>query len=142
MFNDIAYLCAETVTQDEYLNEKKELTPREVFVQTRSIGTSEFYAAATTDFHPDITLVLADYYDYEGEKVVYYNGKFFDVIRTYKKSNRLEIVLQERIGDDPEPDSPVNLPLLTDEGGQLLDDETGGPLLGQVERQIFEEMEG
>ena len=104
MFNEIAYLCAETVTQDEYLNEKKELTPRMVFAQPRSIGTTEFYAAATTDFHPDITLVLADYYDYDGEKVVYYNGKFFDVIRTYQKSNRLEIVLQERIGGDTAPE--------------------------------------
>lgn len=97
MFNDIACLCAETVTQDKYLNEKKTITPREVFVKPKSISSSEFYRAATTDFHPDITLVLADDYDYDGEKIVYYDGRFFDVIRTHENRNRMELVLQERI---------------------------------------------
>ena len=98
MFNDVAYLCKETITQDEYLNEKHKLTHREVFVQPKSIGASEFYQAATTSYHPDITLVLADYYDYEDEPIVHYDGKMFDVIRTYQKQNRLELVLQERMG--------------------------------------------
>lgn len=98
MFNEIAYLCKEIITQDDYLNEKHTLQTREVFVKPKSIGSAEFYRAATTDMHPDVSLVLPDYYDYEGEKIVHYDGKLFDVIRTYQKENRLELVLQERIG--------------------------------------------
>lgn len=97
MFDDIAYLCKVTITQDEYLNEKPTLEEREVFVEAKSVGMSEFYEAATTDFHPDITLVLADYYDYDGEKIIRYDGKLYDLIRTYEKRNRLELVLQERL---------------------------------------------
>lgn len=102
MFNDIAYLCKETITQDEFRNEILSLEEREVFVQAKSIGAREFYQAATTDYHPTITLVMADYYDYEGEGVVRYNGDLFDVIRTYRKGNRLELTLQERIGRSEE----------------------------------------
>ena len=98
MFNDIAYLCKETITQDEYLNEIPSLQEREVFVRAKSIGSREFYQAATTDYHPTVTLVLADYYDYDGESVVRYDEKLFDVIRTYRQGNRLELTLQERIG--------------------------------------------
>ena len=98
MFNDIAYLCKETITQDEYLNEVTDLSEREVFVRAKSIGSREFYQAATTGYHPTVTLVLADYYDYAGESVVRYDEKLFDVIRTYRQGNRLELTLQERIG--------------------------------------------
>ena len=98
MFNDIAYLCKETITQDEYLNEVTDLSEREVFVRAKSIGSREFYQAATTDYHPTVTLVLADYYDNDGESVVRYDEKLFDVIRTYRQGNRLELTLQERIG--------------------------------------------
>ncbi|MBQ8933925.1 MAG: hypothetical protein IJ061_06545 [Lachnospiraceae bacterium] len=98
MFNDIAYLCKETILQDEYLNEKHQLTPTEVFVQPRSIGTREFYHAATTDYHPEVKLILADYYDYDGQQIVMYDRHMFDVIRTYRQGNRLELTLQERMG--------------------------------------------
>jgi len=97
MFNDIAYLCKEQIRLDEYMNETVELVEREVFVQPKSIGLREFYQAATTDFHPEIALKMADYYDYQDEKVVRYEGKYFDVIRTYRKGTGLELTLQERI---------------------------------------------
>lgn len=104
MFNDIAYLCQEEVTQDEYLNETSVLEGKMVFVQPRSIGSAEFYRAATTQYNPVITLVLADYYDYNDEPIVRYNDELFDVIRTYRKENRLELVLQKRLARDQEDD--------------------------------------
>lgn len=104
MYNDIAYLCSETVTQDEYFNEVKEYTERQVFVQPKSVGMREFYAAATADLHPSLVLVLADYYDYDGEKVMKYNDKYYDVTRTYVNKNRLEITLTERLARYGEDD--------------------------------------
>lgn len=97
MFNDIAYLCAETTETDSYLNEIPVFTEREVFVEPRSIGTREFYQAAVTDFEPDIKLVLADYYDYQNERVIKYDGIYYDIIRTYRDGTRLELTLQERM---------------------------------------------
>lgn len=102
MFNDIAYLCTETITQDEYLNEISSLEERMVFVQPRSIGSAEFYRAATTDFKPAVTLVLADYYDYNGEPIVRYRDELFDIIRTYQRNDRLELVLQKRMARNQE----------------------------------------
>lgn len=102
MFNDIAYLRTETITQDEYLNEISSFEERMVFVQPRSIGSAEFYRAATTDFKPAITLVLADYYDYNEEPIVKYHDELFDIIRTYQRNNRLELVLQKRLARDQE----------------------------------------
>ena len=105
MFNDIAYLCTETITQDEYLNEISSFEERMVFVQPRSIGSAEFYRAATTDFKPAITLVLADYYDYNGEPIVRYRDELFDIIRTYQRNDRLELVLQKRLARDQEDEN-------------------------------------
>lgn len=104
MFNDIAYLCTETITQDEYLNEISSFEERMVFVQPRSIGSAEFYRAATTDFKPAITLVLADYYDYNEEPIVRYHDELFDIIRTYQRNDRLELVLQKRMARNQEDD--------------------------------------
>ena len=98
MYNEIANLCAVKIEQDEYGNENRVLEKRPVFVQTRSVGQREYYAAATTDFKPELTLVLADYYDYNDEQIVEYSGRLYSIIRTYINRNRLEIVLERRAG--------------------------------------------
>lgn len=98
MYNDIAYLCAEEIRTDEYMNQIPELKERMVFVQKKSVTASEFYRAATADFHPSRILRLADRYDYGGEKIVKFEGTTFDVIRTYESAEAIELVLEERIG--------------------------------------------
>lgn len=100
MFNDIASLCAETITQDDYGNEIKTLAEREIFCQVRSIGMREFFNAALTAYHPTTKIVLSDASDYDDEKVIKYDNNVFDVVRTYKKGHGLEITLQERVGGD------------------------------------------
>lgn len=97
MFDDIAFLCKETITKDEYLNERSELKERKVFVRKKSVGSREFYQAATTDYHPVVTLVLADYFDYDNEKIVVFEGETFEVVRTYRVGNKLELTLQEKV---------------------------------------------
>ncbi len=97
MFNDIAYLCEEKTSYDAVGNTVETLTKNQVFVKPKSIKMTEFYQAAEVGLKPDFTLVLADYYDYNGEKLVEYNGTLFDVLRTYRKDNRLELVLTGRM---------------------------------------------
>ena len=77
---------------------------REVFCGFRSIGHREFYAASTTDFHPELKLVLADYLDYEGETLVDYKGQRYCILRTYRNGLELELTLERAPAEDGEPD--------------------------------------
>ena len=99
MFETSAILYAETVTQDAALNEIRTFTGRTVFVRrARSIYAHEFYQAAAQGLQPAAVLVLF-FGDYEGEKVVGWEGKVYTVTRTYRKpdSDDLELTLEERL---------------------------------------------
>ena len=39
-------------------------------------------------------LVLADYLDYEGERLVEYNGQRYRVIRTYRAGQSMELTVE------------------------------------------------
>ena len=77
---------------------------REVFCGFRSIGMKEFYAASTTDFHPEAKLVLADYLDYNGETLADYDGQRYRIIRTYRTGQELELTLERAPAEDGEAD--------------------------------------
>ena len=66
---------------------------REVFCGLRSVGHAEFYEAHATDYHPELKFVLADYYDYNNETLVKYDGTLYRVIRTYRTGQELEITV-------------------------------------------------
>lgn len=69
-------------------------TARDVFCGLRSVTCSEFYQAASSYFNPELVFVLTDYLDYNGERLVKYAGEHYSVIRTYRKGQELEIVVQ------------------------------------------------
>jgi SPP1 family predicted phage head-tail adaptor len=98
MFEGTAILKKAVVTQDEALNEIETYTERTVFVRPRSVYASEFYQAAAVGLKPSLTLVLASFADYDGEKLVEYNGKEYTVTRTYQRPDRdsVELTLEER----------------------------------------------
>lgn len=99
MFEGTAILKKAVVTQDESLNEIETYTERTVFVRPRSVYASEFYQAAAVGLKPSLTLVLASFADYDGEKLVEYNGKEYTVTRTYQRPDRdsVELTLEERV---------------------------------------------
>lgn len=78
----------------------KEDIKREVLCSFRSIGMTEFYAASSTDFRPELKLVLADYLDYEGETLVDFEGQRYRVLRTYRAGLELEITLERAAAED------------------------------------------
>lgn len=99
MFETTATLYGETITQDAALNEVKTYTPREVLVRrARSIYANEFYQAAAQGLKPAAVLVLF-FADYEGEKVLEWEGKIYTVTRTYRSpdSDDLEITIEEKM---------------------------------------------
>ena len=100
MYDSIATLYKDgTKTYDTYGNETITRTERDVFVYARGVYNSEFYNAAQAGLHPSITLVLTNKADYEGETLVGFEGKMYDVIRTDWTAQRdsMSLVLQERI---------------------------------------------
>lgn len=79
----------------------------EVFMRLASVGQSEFYQAQATDLKPELKFVLEDYLDYEGEYLCVYEGTWYRVIRTYRKGQELEVIVQrasaEESGEVPGP---------------------------------------
>lgn len=77
-------------------------TKREVLCGFRSIGMKEFYSANSTDFHPELKLVLADYLDYNGETLADYNGLRYRILRTYRVGQELELTLERAAAEEGE----------------------------------------
>ena len=103
MYDNIAYLLKDGAkSYDEYLNEKVETVRRMVYVQPRGVYNSEFYNASIVGLHPSITLTLSNRADYEGEKLVEFEGKVYSVIRADWKAQRdsLDLVLEEKTNVD------------------------------------------
>lgn len=82
----------------------KEDILREVFCGVRSIGMKEFYAANSTDYHPELKLVLADYLDYNNETIADFNGERYRILRTYRVGQELELTLERAPAEESEED--------------------------------------
>lgn len=75
---------------------------REVLCGVRSIGMKEFYTASSTDFRPELKLILADYLDYEGETLADYDGQRYRILRTYRAGQELELTLSRAPAEEGE----------------------------------------
>lgn len=93
MYNQIISLVAYEETVDAYGRTIRTETLRERFAAVRSVGQQEFYQAAASGLKPTIKFVLADYYDYDNEKELEYEGIRYNVLRTYRTGNALEITV-------------------------------------------------
>jgi hypothetical protein len=66
---------------------------REVFAKQNSIGMTEFYQAAATDYRPELKFTLTDYLDYNGETFAKYDGTLYRIMRTYRAGQAIELTL-------------------------------------------------
>jgi SPP1 family predicted phage head-tail adaptor len=65
-----------------------------IFAEEKSVRQSEFYQAAANGLRPEIVLEV-NTFEYNGEPMLEYNGKTYDIIRTFKKDNeKIELVCQ------------------------------------------------
>ena len=78
---------------NEVLTLVKGETSRTVFCRVASIGQKEFYEASARDFYPEMKFILADYLEYNSEQLVEYNGQMYNVLRTFRAGQELEIVV-------------------------------------------------
>ncbi len=97
--NEVAVLIKRT-----YGGATRVETRREVLCGVRSIGMKEFYSASSTDFRPELKLVLADYLDYNDETLADFNGVRYRILRTYRAGQELELTLERAPEDEGEAD--------------------------------------
>ncbi len=88
--NDVLILFAEDGTR------------RTVFCSLKSVGQSEFYQAATTNYKPELKFVLADYLEYNGESIVKHNDVHYRVIRSFRAGQELELVVEKASAEEVE----------------------------------------
>lgn len=74
-------------------------TRRTVFAEIRSIGMQETYVAHSAGIEPSIVFVLADYMEYNNEKIVEWDSKRYRVIRTYVSNMSIELTCEEATVD-------------------------------------------
>lgn len=84
---------------DKYGNKTTKEVKRTVFVQPRGVYASEFYNAAQLGLKPSLTLFMTNRNDYQGEKVVEFNGKDYSVIRVDWNAQRdgISLICEERV---------------------------------------------
>lgn len=101
MYDSIATLKGEpTSTYDEYGNEVITYKDTQVYVMPKGVYQAEYYNAGQLGLHPSITFVLANKADYNGEKLIEWNGVLYNVIRTdwTAQRDKISLICEERIG--------------------------------------------
>ena len=100
MYDSVATLKAYgTPTYDECGNEVQDITETVVYVMPRGVYNAEFYNAAQAGLHPSITFELTNRADYNGEKVIEWEGKDYSIIRTDWDAQRdsIRLICEERV---------------------------------------------
>lgn len=70
-------------------------TAREVMCTVRSVNRSEYYNALNVGIEPSLVFYLALSDDYQGERVVRYQGLKYRVVRTYlTEDDGIEITVE------------------------------------------------
>lgn len=78
--------------------ENTTMSERTVPAEIKSVTMREFYLARNDGIEPEIVFKLADYADYQGEKLLIHDGVVYDVIRSYtpEKGQTIDIVCKRR----------------------------------------------
>lgn len=71
-------------------------TKRTVMARVESVTRSEFFDAGRNGLNPEYKFTMF-LYDYQGEKIVEYDGKQYAVYRTYMgRSDTIELYVEQR----------------------------------------------
>ena len=99
MYNQICKLIKYYTTRDAYGNAIKTSIETEVYCRPLSVRYSEYYQAAQVNLTPTLVLELADYYDYDDQTTVEYNGALYDIIRTYRTDVSIQLTCSPKSGN-------------------------------------------
>ena len=98
--SDIITLLAATKTQNAYGVWVESLTEREVFCQVDSVTRAEFFEGGRNGLNPEFRMTMFAG-DYQGERLLIYNGNTYSVYRTYQgKNDTLELYVERKGGSN------------------------------------------
>ena len=90
-------------------------TKRTVYCTVKSIGQQEAYLAMGQGLNPELKVVLAHDFEYEGEGLCELDGVRYEILRTYiTETDGIELTLQRVARNagklpDPEPDPVTSI---------------------------------
>jgi len=94
LFRDVIELLSRTLEQDPLTGEMREVeAARQVFANRRSVRQSEFYAAHMAGLQPEVMFEVRSF-EYQGERALRYQGRRYDIIRTYDRGEMTELVCE------------------------------------------------
>jgi hypothetical protein len=95
--SEILCLIKQEHGTDDYGDDTVTERHRRVFVRISSVGQQEFYQAHAVGLKPELKCVLADYLDYEGERLAELDGQRYHILRTFRKGMELELTLYQEV---------------------------------------------
>ena len=83
-------------------------TKRSVPCTVRSIGMQEAYQAMGIGLNPELKVILAHDFEYDGERLAEINGQRYRILRVYvTETDGIELTLQREAGNAlPAPEPP------------------------------------
>lgn len=99
--SDVIKLVSVTTSQDERGATRKVTNSRQVFCSVDSVSSAEFFRARQENLDATFKFVVFRY-DYNGEKIVEYNGEQYSIYRTYapKSTDNIELYAERKAGTD------------------------------------------
>ena len=92
---DVCYLIAEEPARHGVFDQPTETTERMVYCTVRSVSSADYWRAHEQGLNPEVVFELADYYEYEGERLIRWDGRTWSVIRTYVDGIKIELTCEE-----------------------------------------------
>lgn len=87
MYNYTVNLIKNETTYDELGNPINMGTKQKVLCHLAEVGFNEFYNAQVADLKPEIKFIIKRF-EYSGEKKIEFEGKIYQVIRTYYEASQ------------------------------------------------------
>lgn len=92
-------LIRQEIVKDDIGNQIPKEIETTVLCGLKSVGRNEFYSAAVTGLKPELIFVIHGY-EYNGEKIVKFEGKRYRVIRTYMTDfEEIELICEKVVAD-------------------------------------------
>lgn len=88
--NDVLTLINVSFTTDEIGNDKESIVEADVFCEVTSAGRAEFFSAAQAGLRPEYKFKIWAF-DYDGQTKVRYDGREYDIYRTFKSHDIVEL---------------------------------------------------
>lgn len=79
------------------VHDKHMAFPKFTYCEIKSVSRREAYEAMGHGFHPACVFVLAQAFEYHGEKQIRYKGELYNILRTYETAADTIELTAERV---------------------------------------------